>query len=288
VKTVFFGKGGRLRNGWWALVFLLMMGVFMVGLQAMVPFLRRHGVQSWAWMSWAFLLLTLAATWLCQRLRGDTLAGAGFLLGRRWAREALWGTLAGIGLMVAAAGMVWVEGGVTWVLNPARSLAALGFGALMFLQVALFEECLFRGFLFQRMLDGLGAWPTQTILALLFALAHWGNPGMHGAIRIWATLDIALAAVLLGLAYLRTRSLAMPVGIHLGWNWAQGNLLGFAVSGTGAGKSWVLPVFHGKPDWISGGAFGLEASIFGVVAVAVAIGLLWRWKGPEGVVFARQ
>jgi hypothetical protein len=148
--------------------------------------------------------------------------------------------------------------------------------------VALWEENLFRGFLFQRLVDGLGAWPAQVILALLFAQAHWGNPGMHGATKAWATLDIALAAVFLGLAYLRTRSLALPIGIHLGWNWTQGNVLGFGVSGTSVQHGWVHPVFQGKPEWMSGGAFGLEASLFGVLAVLVGILLLWWWQGSAG------
>ena len=276
---ILFDQEGRLRNGWWALVFLGFLAVFLTGLQVVAPALRRHGVRPGAWMEVVLALFTLAATWLCLRLRGEALASVGLRLNRRWVREAAWGTLAGAGLILAAAGMLWVAGGVTWVPNPARSLRALGIGALGFLVVALQEEGLFRGFLFQRMLEGMGVWPTQLLLALFFALSHWGNPGMHGATKAWATLDIALAAVFLGLAYLRTRSLALPVGIHLGWNWAQGTLLGFGVSGTGGQEGWVLPVFHGKPEWVSGGAFGLEASVFGVVAVVIAIGLLWRWPG---------
>ncbi|MDP2875687.1 MAG: CPBP family intramembrane metalloprotease, partial [Holophaga sp.] len=127
--------------------------------------------------------------------------------------------------------------------------------------------------------DGIGEWPTQIVLALLFGIAHWGNPGMLGAVKYWATLDIALAAVFLGLAYLRTRSLALPIGIHLGWNWTQGNVLGFGVSGTTGHPGWIRPIFHGKPEWMSGGTFGIEASIFGVIAVLIGIYLLWQWKG---------
>jgi hypothetical protein len=108
---------------------------------------------------------------------------------------------------------------------------------------------------------------------------HWGNPGMHGATKIWATVNIALAAVLLGLCYLRTRSLALPIGVHLGWNWAQGSLLGFGVSGTTDIKGLWTPVFHSKPEWLTGGAFGLEASLVCTLVCGVAILGLWRWKG---------
>lgn len=95
----------------------------------------------------------------------------------------------------------------------------------------LLEELLFRGFVFQRMVDGIGPWPALVAMAVLFALAHWGNPGTDGATRAWATIDTALGAILLGLAYLRTGRLALPIGIHFGWNWAQGALLGFDASG---------------------------------------------------------
>jgi len=87
-----------------------------------------------------------------------------------------------------------------------------------------------------------------------------------------------LGAVLLGLAYLRTRSLALPIGIHLGWNWTHGHLLGFGVSGF-AQPGWFHPLLQDLPEWVTGGRFGPEASIFAVVADVLLIVLLWKWKG---------
>ena len=279
MRSVFLDADGRLRNGWWILVFFVILVGLVGGLQGLAPMLHRHGVKSGWWVEALLVLFTLVATWVCTRLRGTALASVGLILDRRWAVEAAWGTLIGGALMLAAAAMLWAAGGVAWTLDPGRSLHGLVSGFLVLVLVALFEEGLFRGFVFQRMLQGLGVWPTQVLMALLFALSHWGNPGMHGATRLWATLDIALAAVFLGLAYLRTRSLALPVGIHLGWNWTQGNILGFGVSGTGGHEGWLRPVLLGRPEWVTGGAFGLEASVFGVVAVLLAMLLLWRWRG---------
>ena len=105
-----------------------------------------------------------------------------------------------------------------------------------------------------------------------------GQDGMEGATLAWATLDTALGAILLGLAYLRSGSLALPIGIHFGWNWVQGSVLGFDVSGFGQ-AGWLSPELLGKPQWLSGGAFGPEASVFAVVVDTAAIALLWRWKG---------
>ncbi|MGH8107872.1 MAG: lysostaphin resistance A-like protein, partial [Arenimonas sp.] len=165
-------------------------------------------------------------------------------------------------------------------LDPARSLSAMSYGFYVFLFVALFEETLFRGFIFQRLLDGAGIWVAQIVLALLFALGHWDNPGMDGATKFWASLDLALGAVMLGLAYMRTRSLALPIGLHLGWNWSQGYLLGFGVSGLDH-TGWFHPVFQGKAEWLTGGNFGPEASVFAVAVDLIFITMLWKWKGSR-------
>ena len=107
---------------------------------------------------------------------------------------------------------------------------------------------------------------------------------MQGFTQIVAMLDLALGAILLGLAYLRTRSLALPIGLHLGWNWAQGYLFGFGVSGFDY-SGWFRPVFPGSPEWLSGGEFGPESSVFAVLVDLIVIAALWKWRGTAG---ARQ
>lgn len=287
METIFFNRDHHLRNGWWMLIFIGFVAA--VGF-AFVPVGRglKHLGFPGHWLQPVPFIISLLATWACTRLRKEPLSSVGFHLDQRWLKELAWGTLLGMGVMLAAAGMTWASGGVRFELDPARSLKTLSYGFYVFLFVGLFEENLFRGFLFQRLLDGTGVWVAQFVLALFFALAHWGNPGMHGATKIWATINISLAAVLLGLAYLRTRSLALPIGLHLGWNWTQGSVLGFGVSGNSGKAGWIHPLFQGKAEWLTGGTFGLEASVFGVVAVLIGIALLWKWKGSIGVPAAAQ
>ncbi len=282
METLFLNQERRIRNGWWMLIFMVVVAAVGIGFIPVSWGLKRLGATG-PWLEPLGFIVTLLATWACTRLRKEPLSSVGFHLDLRWMKEIAWGTLLGAGVMLAAAGMVWAAGGVRFELNPARSFKALGYGAYAMLFVGLFEENLFRGFLFQRLLDGTRVWVAQLVLAAFFAMAHWGNPGMHGATKLWATLNIALAAVFLGLAYLRTRSLALPVGIHLGWNWTQGNVLGFGVSGTTDQPGWIHPLFQGKAEWLTGGAFGLEASVFGVVAVLMGIALLWKWNGSRDV-----
>jgi uncharacterized protein len=277
MKTLFLDSQRQLRNGWWIAVFV---AVFLLSRQAYKPLahgLRQGGVPE-LWIEPLRILFVLAVTWVCTRLRGEPLTSVGLRPGRRWLAECGTGTALGSVAMLTIVGAIWAVGGVQLTLDPARGLAALAQGLYLFFCVALFEELLFRGFVFQRLIEGVGFWPAQTALALLFASAHWGNPGMDGATLAIAMLDLALGASLFGLAYLRTRSLALPVGLHLGWNWTQGHLLGFGVSGVDY-PGWFLPRFTGRPVWLTGGEFGPESSLIAVVVDLVAIVAIWKWRG---------
>src|SRR4051812_10712042 len=276
MKRLFFDAHQRLRNGWWILIFIAFIAVTRFAYKPLTHGLKDLGLPQ-PWLESVPFLLALLATWACTRLRREPLSSVGFKLDRRWFREIGWGTLSGLGMALAVVGMIWAIGGVRFELDPARSVGALLVGLYFFLAAALLEETLFRGFIFQRLLDGVGVWPAQILLATLFAAAHWGSPGMQGGTELVAVLDLFLAAVLLGLAYLRTRSLALPIGLHLGWNWTQGHVLGFGVSGYDF-KGWWHPVFQGKAEWLTGGAFGPESSIFSPLVSLVMIGLLWRWR----------
>jgi len=280
LKSLFFNADRRLRNGWWILAFLGFIALTRLAYKPLTQGLRGLGLGELGLEPVPFVL-TLLATWACTRLRREPLSSVGFRMDRRWFREIAWGLLLGTGTAVAVVGAIWGIGGVRFELDPARSAGTLLAGFYAFLFVALLEENLFRGFLFQRLVDGVGARGAQIALASLFALGHWGSPGMVGSTRVVAALDLFLGALLLGLAYLRTRSLALPVGLHLGWNWTQGHVLGFGVSGYEQ-AGWWRPIFQGRAEWLTGGAFGPEASILSPLVSLFLIVLLWRWKGSAG------
>jgi membrane protease YdiL (CAAX protease family) len=269
---------GQLRNGWWILLFV---AVFLVSQLVYHPVSRglQHIGAGKGWLQPLPVVFLLLVTWICMRLRRQPLSGVGLRLDATWLRQVLGGIAFGAALMLAVTALIVLAGGVRFELDPARGLPALAYGVWFFVWVAVLEELLFRGFVFQRLVDGIGAPAALLLMAALFAIAHWGNPGMEGSTLVWATIDTGLGAILLGLAYLRTGSLALPIGIHFGWNWIQGSLLGFDVSGL-TQSGWLLPHLLAKPQWMTGGAFGPEASIFSVVVDATAVLLLWRWKGP--------
>ncbi|MCQ2147620.1 MAG: CPBP family intramembrane metalloprotease [Bacteroidales bacterium] len=144
------------------------------------------------------------------------------------------------------------------------NVASLIVPCSMFLVVAVGEEVIFRGVMF-RLIDQ--RWNTAVALmvsAAFFGVAHIFNPGAS----LWTSFAIAIeAGLLLGAAYKYSGNLWCPIGIHWAWNFIQGNVLGFAVSGTGSGESLLSPSISG-PDILSGGRFGAEGSI-----LAVAVGL---------------
>ena len=136
---------------------------------------------------------------------------------------------------------------------------------IFFFVVAIFEEITFRGVLFRLIDDRWNTFVALIISALLFGGMHFWNPGAS----LWSSFAIAIeAGLLLGAAYKHSGTLWLPIGIHWAWNYVQGNVLGFAVSGTPAGDKIFSPIITG-PDWVSGGIFGAEASV-----PAVAVGFL--------------
>jgi membrane protease YdiL (CAAX protease family) len=226
-------------------------------------------------------IIIVIASWICQLLRRKSLTE---LLGKfnmRWLKEFCLGGLTGAALMLVPALIMWFLGWVHWQWNP------IGFSTLMsivllFVGVAAAEELLFRGFIFQRLIAGLGQWPAQLILAGYFLLTHLNNPGMTGDVKILASINIFIASLMFGVAFIRTKSLAMPLGLHFMANLTQGGVLGFGVSGTDQ-SGLLKPVFNEVPEWLTGGQFGLEASVLGLVCVVITFILIQRWDIPKGI-----
>ena len=111
-------------------------------------------------------------------------------------------------------------------------------------------------------------WIALLVSTAVFGLVHIVNPGATW----WSTLAIALeSGLLLGAAYKYSGTLWLPIGIHWAWNYTQGNVFGFAVSGNEFGESIISPRVEGH-ELLTGGIFGAEASI-----IAVIVGLLFAW-----------
>lgn len=240
----------------------------------------------------------------------DALAGfvvglgavGGYLAFRRWierarvgtgnrgaaARELAAGLATGFGVMSLTTGLVALAGGLE--ITGVRGMGDLWYWLGIALYSGIAEEVLFRGIV-QRQLEAMfGTWAAIAATSAFFGLAHLANPGAS----LFAAFAIACeAGVLLGAAYVITRSLWMPIGIHMAWNFTQGWIFSIPVSGGAVPRGLLETRIHG-PEWLTGGAFGLEASVV-ALAIAGALGfalllaarrqgrfLAPRWKRAAG------
>ncbi|MFJ2470787.1 lysostaphin resistance A-like protein [Glutamicibacter sp. NPDC087583] len=136
----------------------------------------------------------------------------------------------------------------------------------MMCAVAVSEEVFFRGVVFRLLRGRWGTTVALSVSSILFGLVHLVNPDAS----LWGAFAIMIeAGIMLGAAYLATGSLWLAIGVHFGWNFATTGLFGSVTSGSEARDSLVTAVTSG-PDWLSGGAFGPEASIVAIVVCSVA------------------
>lgn len=181
--------------------------------------------------------------------------------------------VSGLALLLIVA-MMFCLNGVRLVYNQQNSFATLAFWLVLFLFVAINEEVVFRGYPFQLLLDNFSKWKILVPIAVVFSVAHLSNLGIKNAsvsLKIITMANIGLAGVVFGLFYIETKSLAMPIGLHLGWNYIQGSVLGFNVSGVQINKSLWVPIHHSKHDWITGGTVGVEGSLICLAVYVFAI-----------------
>ncbi|MFP4344442.1 MAG: CPBP family intramembrane glutamic endopeptidase [Anaerolineales bacterium] len=229
------------------------------------------------------MALPLAAAFLDRR----PLADYGFHLGMKWWLDLLFGLFLGAVLML---GIFLVERAVGWAtvtgtfVYPA-SLPSFAVAILIpfvtYLAVGIYEEVLMRGYLLLNLAEGFNFESVGFRLAIvlawilsssIFALAHVFNPNSS----LVSTLNLALAGLFLGLPFILTGDLAASIGLHITWNFFQGNVFGFPVSGMGSSTSFIVIEQAGPSAW-TGGAFGPEAGWIGIGAILVGslLTLLW-------------
>lgn len=148
--------------------------------------------------------------------------------------------------------------------------ASFAFVSVVLLFGAFGEEMLFHGYAFQLLIRFLGAWATILPVSIIFGFAHMGNQNAS----MFGICNTMLWGVLLGFAYLRTRALWLPIGLHFGWNFALPlfgvNLSGFTMGVTGYTLHWSAGTL-----W-SGGNYGPEGSVLTTVIVVALFALVLR------------
>lgn len=191
-----------------------------------------------------------------------------------WTAEALVGFLLGLAAMAL---IFAVEMGAGWaVARPAGGswdslgLMLLGYLAT-YVAVAVSEELMFRGYLLQTLLEWPGTWWAALLAALIFSAFHSLNPGVSGL----ALAHLTVAGLVFVGSYLATRRLWLAMGLHLAWNFFQGPVFGFPVSG--AAPHGLLSLSATGPALFTGGAFGPEGGLLGLGALLLCGLGIWAW-----------
>jgi uncharacterized protein len=191
------------------------------------------------------------------------------------------GLLTGFVLFSAMTGIVALLGGFE-VLGWRGNAGAIWTWLAIAVVSGTLEEVLFRGIL-QRHLEALfGSWIALAITSALFGLGHIFNPDAS----LFAAFAIAVeAGILLGAAYMLTRRLWLAIGIHAAWNFTQGWVFSVPVSG-GEVPLGLFITRRTGPDWLTGGDFGLEASVVAMLVATLAGVLMLRRALANGQLVA--
>lgn len=176
----------------------------------------------------------------------------------------------GLGALLMATGFVSLISihEINWLGLRVESINIL-FGIGLFLLVALTEELLLRGYVLNNLMKSMNRLIALPVSAVMFSLGHIFNNNFSW-LGFW---NIFLAGVLLGMPYIYTKSLWLPIALHFSWNFFQGTIFGFNVSGH---VTYSLFTQSRTTDTIwNGGKFGFEGSVLSLVLQIITIGSLW-------------
>jgi len=273
ISDIFFNETNGLRAFWRILLFLVLLVLALIALSGIGLLLKVDDSPSGLFVQklLEFASFAIPTAIVVKVTEHRSFGSVGFGLSRGWVRQSIYGIAFGAALVAAAILPGALAGGLTMVRGTPDATLALAF--VFFSIAAAGEELLCRGFMLQALASGIGRIAATVIMSALFALLHAANPD----VTYTALATTFLAGVLLSIAYFRTGNLWLATGVHFGWNFAMGYVLGLPVSGLRFFPD--APVFistPGEPAWLTGGAYGPEGAE--IAAALLALGcavLLW-------------
>jgi membrane protease YdiL (CAAX protease family) len=268
MKRYFVGDHGRLRALWRISIFIILFVSITIPLMLGVRELNG-GMPGGSALQISIVAIaaTIAVLLARKLLDKRTFGSLGVQTPGRVLPDLLFGTLISVGVISAFFAVAVTLGyirydGISWWSNdelPTYDLrmaaTVVALALIKFAFVAWWEELVFRGYLLQNLIDGLGRTWAITLSCVIFGLVHAFNPNA----TILSVAIIMLITLQLLYAYFVTAHLWLPMGMHLAWNFTQGSVFGFAASGYEAPS--LVEQTPIAPNWLSGGAFGPEESV---------------------------
>ena len=185
------------------------------------------------------------------------------------------GLILGIILISVGFGILSASGMLSVVDTNVNIVLLIGYVAL-FTIASFNEEIMIRGYILNNLCDSMNQYIALFISSLLFSLMHLGNAN----VTILSFINILLAGILLGIYYIHKRNLWLPIALHFSWNFFQGPVYGFEVSGVDI-SGIIIQDLQGS-DTLTGGPFGFEGSLFATLLMIVAILFLhYKYKNNK-------
>ena len=212
--------------------------------------------------SLVYLVGVVGLTWVfCHFMDRTPLRSLG-LQARGWLAKLAtgWGLGTLLQLLIFAA--LGIAGWLT-VEEAGWQPVGLSVSIVSWLIISFNEELSFRGYILQRLAQAWGLPAAVVVSSLIFAMVHVLNPNVQPL----AMVNLFAAGLLFSCAYLVSRSLWLPIGLHIGWNLAEIHLLGLPGSGM-TEPALIRSVVHG-PEVVTGGAFGPEGGLLGLAAIVL-------------------
>ena len=270
---------GRLRPSWrfFLAVVMIVFTYLAVGIILGMAFGLFHAQPQHLifWANCLMLAALLALFKILTSLFEDAPLGSiGLAFSGRWKTELGIGLSLGVAMILVLAALEWSLGlaHFSWnLISAERALASGAYNYLLFAVAATNEEITFRGYPFQRLVEAIGPAGAVAILSISFGLLHLQNPS-----HTWlSTLNTIAIGISFSVAYLRSRSLWLPIGMHFAWNFSLGYGLGLPVSGILFSNTLLHASVNG-PVWLTGGDYGPEGSWLATgVILAATIYLLF-------------
>jgi membrane protease YdiL (CAAX protease family) len=294
MPDIFYNRAGRVRSVWrlaaFAVAIFVATNAAFLGTEFGAAFVLAGATFDWLFVesNWGFVIQSVlifvpaaVVGWACGRGFEDLPWRAlGWALHRGWLRDTLTGLLLGAAGIGVAALVGVTLGGYRLALPETLNVAAVArtfvTSGFIFVLGAAAEEMLFRGYPLQTLMRSWPLWAALVPVSVPFAVVHLWNPNVVPGFTFANTV---LAGVWLGVAYWRTRSLWFPFGVHAGWNWMQGAIIGSPVSGiTKLAPAPLLHFADAGPHWIGGGPYGIEGGAACTLALVLSTVFIWRTR----------
>jgi hypothetical protein len=261
----------HLRSGWRVLLYFLTIIVVYYLLAVLANL--SHAVPPQSLLFLFYIAVLLATVLMLKIVDKKRFVSVGFPLHAKVWKEISLGFLMGAVMIGAVAGTEMAVGALRLSPRPGVGTILLvrnfGLSLIFFAYFAMGEELIFRGYPFQAFVQGMGPVGATIFMSLIFGLLHLANPDAG----VFSTTNTMLAGIFLSVAYLKTRTLYFPFGLHFAWNFVQSFILSLPVSGLLTNRTIFIPTDYG-PNWLTGGRYGPEAGVGTTVIMVVAIGYL--------------